>query len=61
MKKNDLLIKAGLGEEVLASLNKEKKIKKITNVIASMIEDGKNPEEIARKLINCKEDKYGDF
>lgn len=58
--KKDLMIKSGLGEEVLSSLKKERKIKFLTSKLQKMIDDNLNTEEMSREIVNIfmKDENY---
>lgn len=62
--KDDILVKSGLGEEVLSSLKKEKAIKRLTKQLEDMNNQGMTYENMAREIINKflkKDDRYEDF
>lgn len=50
--KKDLMIKSGLGEEVLSSYKKEKYIKIVASKLQDMMDEGINTEEMARSVVN---------
>jgi hypothetical protein len=54
--KENILLHAGLGEEVIASMHKEKKIKDLAKIIEKMRNENLNSEEIARKIISKEKD-----
>lgn len=59
--KENILLSAGLGEEVIASLHKEKLIKRLTEKIEKMRNENLNSEEIARTILSelrKKDEKY---
>lgn len=62
--KRDILLKSGLGEEVLGSLRKEKAIEKLTKKLEDMHNQGMTYESMAREIMNTfskKDDRYEDF
>lgn len=50
--KKDLMIKSGLGEEVISSLKKEKYIKVVAEKLQEMINENINTNEMAREIVN---------
>lgn len=50
--KKDLMIKSGLGEEVLSSYKKEKYIKIVASKLQDMMDEGINAEEMARSVVD---------
>jgi len=49
--RDDILLTAGLGEEVLNSFKEEKQIRVLTKKLDKMIEENINTEEMARRII----------
>jgi hypothetical protein len=58
--KDDILLTAGLGEEVINSLRQEKMIRRLTKKLEEMIEENINTEEMARRIITSllKDENY---
>ena len=50
--RKDLMIKSGLGEEVISSLRKEKYIKTVSNKLQEMIDNDINVDEMSRKIVD---------
>lgn len=50
--KKDLMIKSGLGEEVISSLRKEKYIRRVANKLQQMMDENINVDEMAREVVN---------
>lgn len=50
--RDNILLSAGLGEEVLSSYKEEKQIKFLTKKLDKMIEENINTEEMARRIIS---------
>jgi len=51
--KKDLLVKAGLGEEVLSSMKKEKYISKVAERLQEMMDgENTNVDEMARQIVD---------
>jgi hypothetical protein len=58
--KDDILLTAGLGEEVINSLRQEKMIRRLSKKLEEMIEENINTEEMARRIITSllKDENY---
>lgn len=58
--RENILLSAGLGEEVITSLKKEKQIRIVSKKLEEMIEENINTEEMARRIISylLKDEKY---
>ena len=58
--KENILLSAGLGEEVITSLKQEKQVRIVSKKLEEMIEENINVEEMARTIISylLKDKKY---
>lgn len=58
--KDDILLSAGLGEEVITSIRQEKQIRTLSKKLEEMIEENINTEEMARRIVSylLKDKKY---
>lgn len=58
--KDDILLSAGLGEEVITSIRQEKQIRILSKKLEEMIEENINTEEMARRIVSylLKDKKY---
>lgn len=58
MTRSDILIRSGLGEEVLADVRKERKVKRLSAKIKKLFDEQKDFDEIAREILDMfyKED-----
>lgn len=58
--KDDILLSAGLGEEVITSIRQEKQIRILSKKLEEMIEENINTEEMARIIVSylLKDKKY---
>lgn len=50
--KRDLMVKSGLGEEVIKSFRKEKYIEMLTSKLQEMIDNNEDTESMARKIVD---------
>ncbi|MGV9141916.1 MAG: hypothetical protein ACOC1X_03160 [Promethearchaeota archaeon] len=58
--KDEMLVTAGLGEELISSFRKEKKINALAKKLQEMYEENLTYEEMARRIMNnlIKDEKY---
>ena len=58
MTRSDILIRSGLGEEVLADARKERKVKKLSDKIKKLFDEQKDFDQMAREILDMfyKED-----